>query len=252
MTISIIIATYNAAKTLEKCLASIVPQMNSETELIIIDGLSNDSTMDILSKYNQISYTISEPDKGIYDAWNKGIKASHGNWIMFVGADDVLLPDAIKTYFKMIDQTPDIDKYDYICAHNLFVDKNSKLLKIIGDRPVWAKMKKNMSAAHVASLHNRENLFETVGLYNLSYKICADYELLIRKKDKLKYLFVDKNIAAMKAGGMSFSTKAIIEVYKIRKTNHTVPLANNLLLFLRDWIAFKLFVFRNFVKGKKF
>ncbi len=245
MKISIIIATYNASKTLKECLESIVPQLNSETELVVIDGGSKDTTLDIIRSFgDKIAYTVSEPDKGIYDAWNKGVAAAKGKWIGFIGADDILLPGAINAYLKVINSTSGIDAYDYICAHNEYVDFNGKLLKILGEAPRWSKMRNMMVAAHVASLHNKRNLFETIGGYDLQFKICADYDLLLRKKNKLKYIFIESHIARMKVGGMSFSTKAIIEVFKIRKKNKSVNPVLNALLFVRYWLAFKFFILR--------
>lgn len=101
--ISIVIATFNAAKTLERCLQSIVPQLTDATELVIVDGGSEDETLSIIKKYEQyVAYTVSEPDKGIYDAWNKGVKVAHGEWIMFIGADDILLPNALTLYLTKL------------------------------------------------------------------------------------------------------------------------------------------------------
>lgn len=250
MTISIIIATFNADKTLNRCLDSIVPQLTDEIELILVDGDSKDHTNDIIDSYgDKIAVHISEPDKGIYDAWNKGVKVAHGDWVMFVGADDILLPNAINSYLETIQATPNITNFDYVCAHNEYVDFKGKLLKILGEKPIWSKMRRGMVAAHVASLHNRHNLFETVGGYNLDFKICADYELLLRKKSKFKSLMIPAHIARMTVGGMSFSTKAIVESYKIRKLHHSLPSIINKLFFLRDWIAFKLFIFRKTFMG---
>lgn len=250
MTISIIIATYNAAKTLQRCLDSIVPQLTDETELILVDGGSKDNTNEIIDSYgDKIAVHISEPDKGIYDAWNKGVKNAHGEWVMFIGADDILLPNAILSYLNTIQSTPNVNDYDYICAHNEFVDMNGKILKIIGEKPLWGKMRKCMAAAHVASLHNKHNLFETIGGYNLNFKICADYELLLRKKNNLKSLMIPDHIARMKVGGMSFSTAAIVETYKIRKLHHSLPDSVNIIYLIRDWLAFKLFIFRKSIRG---
>lgn len=250
MKISIIIATFNAAKTLQRCLDSIVPQMTTETELIIVDGGSKDDTNKIVDSFgDKISVHISEPDKGIYDAWNKGVKHAKGDWVMFVGADDVLLPDALSKYISAINSTQDIDSYDYICAHNEYVDMNGKLLKILGDDPKWSKMRRGMAAAHVASLHSRHNLFEKIGGYNLRFKICADYELLIRKKQNLKSLFVPVHIARMKVGGMSFSSKAVKEAYEIKKLHHSLPIGINELYYLRDLLAYKWFKIRKTLFG---
>lgn len=245
MLISIIIATYNASRNLKRCLDSIVPQLTSETELVIIDGSSKDKTNDIIYSYgDKVSVHISEPDKGIYDAWNKGVALSHGDWIMFIGADDVLLPNAVGTYLNTIKNTADIDSYDYICAHNEYVNEEGKLLKVLGEEPKWNKMRRYMAAAHVASLHNRKNLFNVIGLYNLNLKICADYELLLRKKDTLNSLFINAHIAKMKVGGMSFSISAINETKKIREMHHSVNALLNNILYVRDLFAFELFKLR--------
>lgn len=252
--ISIIIATYNASATLRQCLYSLVPQLSEQSELIIIDGGSTDTTPDIITSFNNnIAYAISESDNGIYDAWNKGVKAAKGKWIAFIGADDVLLPNAIQGYLDVITKTKDIDDYDYICAHNEYVDFNGKLLKLLGEEPIWDVMRKRMAPAHVASLHNKKNLFETIGYYDYEhFHICADYELLMRKKNKLKYLMIPNHIARMKVGGMSFSTNAIIETYNIRNLHHSVSNLHNILLFAKDWLAFKFFILRKKLLGAKF
>lgn len=246
MKISIIIATWNAALTIKRCLDSIIPQLSDEVELIIVDGKSQDSTNTIIASYKQyISNHISECDNGIYDAWNKGIKLAKGEWIMFVGADDILLPNALMRYLNFIEETKDINSFDYICAQNEYTDKNGRILKIIGEKFDWKVFRKRMDVAHVASLHNKQNLFESIGYFNYKqFKICADYELLMRKKEKLKALFIYGHIARMQVGGMSFSTKAIIETYKIRKLHHSVPSIQNKILLFRDWIAFKIFIIR--------
>jgi glycosyltransferase involved in cell wall biosynthesis len=90
--VSVIIATYNAAGTLETCLQSIFSQKYYPIEIIVIDGASTDGTTNILEKYNQKITWISEPDGGIYYAMNKGLQYVTGNWIYFAGADDQLLP----------------------------------------------------------------------------------------------------------------------------------------------------------------
>lgn len=250
--ISIIIATYNAAKTLKTCLDSIVPQLSNECELILVDGGSKDGTNKIIDSYgDKISVHISEPDKGIYDAWNKGVRHAKGQWVAFIGADDRLLPNALSAYLKVIHETNDINGYDYICARNEYVDQNGRTLKVLGEDASWNKMRRYMSCAHVASLHNKHNLFETIGGYNLDFHICADYELLLRKRNQLKSKFIPTHIAQMEAGGMSFSTKAIIETFRIRKLHHSIPSVINCLLFLRDWLGFKFFVLRKTVGGAK-
>lgn len=243
--ISIVIATWNAGKILKNCVDSIIPQLTQECELIIIDGGSTDNTNDVIKSYGSIiAFTISEKDKGIYDAWNKGIKASKGEWICFIGADDELYPDALAIYLKTLHETPNIDKYDYISAQNDFIDEGGEITRVIGGPASWECMRKGNGVAHVGSLHNKKNLFDSIGGYDLRFRISADYELLVRKKEKLKYLYITSHIAKMKIGGMSFSVEALKEVFFIRKQHQTVNLAYNIFLFLENWLALKTFRLR--------
>lgn len=253
MLISIVIATWNAEKTIKNCLDSIVSQLSEEIELIVIDGGSTDSTPCIIKSYGRkISYFISERDKGVYDAWNKGIMVARGRWIAFVGADDVLIPGALNEYLKVIHSELNIDSYDYICAHNEFVDMNGKVLKVVGEAPKWSLMRRRMPAAHVASLHNKASLFNEIGMYDLTFKICADYELLLRKKNNLKYFFMESHIARMRVGGISFSVRAIKETFYIRKKHQSVNFFFNVLLFFRDIALFEFFILRNKILGGRF
>lgn len=239
--ISIIIATFNAAKTIKSCIESILSQKNYNVELIIIDGLSSDDTIEIINSYkSEIDYLLSECDSGVYHAWNKGISIAKGNWIMFIGADDVLLPNSISEILQFIALNKKRD-IDYISAKNIYIDVKDNFIKIIGEEFLWSKMKTVMCVAHVGSLHNR-NLFNEVGLYSMKYKICADYDLLLRKKNQLRALFINTEIAKMKIGGMSFSLNALIEVFKIRRAHSTLPFVFNLLYFLKDFFLFYTFI----------
>ncbi len=242
--ITIIAATYNAEICLENLIKSIKDERTVEVEFIIIDGGSTDKTVSIIKEnLDVIDYWISEKDKGIYDAWNKGIKFANGDWIMFLGADDLLEKKSLINYTLILDKLKNTE-IDYISGRVLYINEKNETLKILGSTFSWDKMKKSMCFAHVGSLHNR-NLFNEVGLYNLNYKICGDYELLLRKKNKLKSIFLDTNVARMKTGGMSFSVKAIKETYNIRKIHHTLFYTQNLFYFLLDITAFYIFRLKN-------
>ena len=213
MKISIIIATFNAGKTLHRCLNRITSQLNQETELIIIDGGSTDNTHDIIKSYSsKVNYFISEPDMGIYDAWNKGIKASQGEWIMFLGADDLLKPNALSMYLNKLRSIT--DTYQLVSSKRTMVNINGKPIYTVGSCWQWPQCIKGMPISHPGALHRR-TLFNEVGLYSLKYRICSDYELLLRKKDKLKADFMDEITVDMQTGGMSDSYTAIREYYQI-------------------------------------
>tara|TARA_B100001059_G_C17835385_1_gene587711 strand:- start:5049 stop:5816 length:768 start_codon:yes stop_codon:yes gene_type:complete len=250
--ITIIIATYNASSTLKRCLDSLLVQKTSECELVIIDGGSSDSTVEIIKSFgDEVDVFISEPDDGIYDAWNKGIKASQGNWIMFIGADDQLFPNALSNYLNLLSSSKVDAKVDYICGKNMLLDDNGNVLKIFGESPNWNRLKKNMVAAHVGSLHNRRSLFSNVDPFNTKFKICADYELLLSKGKNLSFYFYPVQIAKMTAGGMSFSLKAIYETFIIRRDLKSLPAITNVFITLLNIIAFYAFLIRKRVLGFK-
>lgn len=237
--LSIIIATYNAGNTLDACLTSITKQKSSEIELLIIDGGSFDKTLDIIHSYgDKIDVLISEPDKGIYDAWNKGISHATGAWIMFIGADDILVENSLSPYIQYVKQIS-TQNYDLITACAYFVDLKGKLIKKVGEPFSWEREKRNMNISHGSTLHNR-NLFQKIGKYSLEYKICADYELLIREGQNLCCAFYNQAVLVFKVGGASFSMECQYETFRIRKKYHTVPLVINLYLCLRRMVGIML------------
>lgn len=245
--ITIIIATFNAGKTLNQCLKSIICQKSNDIELIIIDGGSTDNTKDIIQSHHEyIDYFVSEPDNGVYDAWNKGIMVSTGKWIMFIGSDDKLLSNSLNDYRNYILKTDNPCSYDYICAQNNYVRLDGSFIKRIGKEPSWNNMRYYMAASHVASLHNRK-LFDEVGFYDIEYSICGDYELLLRKRDKLKYIYLHGHVFAdMCEGGISMSSRAVFQTYIIRKKHHTINEIINLAILIKSLLLYK---FYNLTRG---
>lgn len=237
--ISIICATFNAENYLNDFLRSVESQDSNEFELIVVDGNSSDKTVDIIkSNENLISKYISENDKGVYDAWNKGIKLASGDWLAFVGADDKLASDFISVYLEVIKKVP--LNTDYLSSKVNYVNKDGKILKILGARWKWEEFKYRMSTAHVGSLHNKK-LFQQVGSYNINYRIVGDYELLLRKKEKLNTFFIDKVTINMLADGISLSYHSLIE----RRRAHILtakisPIKANILFLIGVIFLFKL------------
>jgi len=211
MKYSVIIATYNAGKHLTGAIESVLSNSSESGELIIIDGGSKDNTVDIIHKYKKsISYWVSEPDNGIYDAWNKGIKKATGDWIMFIGADDRLLPNSIKSYSSFLNVHPDKDSLLYISSRMQMVDQHGKPIRVKGWSWEWPKFLKETTVAHPGSLHSKK-LFERYGLFDTNYRSAGDFELLIRPKDQLKAAFMDEVTVVMQEGGISDGTIGIKE-----------------------------------------
>jgi glycosyltransferase involved in cell wall biosynthesis len=209
--ISVIVATYNAEEYIERCLNSINKESIELVEIIVVDGKSKDKTVDVLGSLDFIDFWISEPDKGIYDAWNKGLKIARGEWIMFLGADDILMEGAIEKYLVFIEKLK--EPVEYISSKMNIVDIHGGFIQRRGKPWQWPLFLKETMTAHPGSLHSRR-LFEKYGDFNIDYKIVGDTELLLRAKGDLKYAFMDEVTVAMQAGGASDSLRAIRERYK--------------------------------------
>jgi glycosyltransferase involved in cell wall biosynthesis len=221
---TIIIATYNTGNLIVKTIDSIIAQSYKNFELIIIDGKSNDNTLDILNNYkDKITLLISENDNGIYDAWNKGLYNTKNEWILFLGAGDEIIPKCLENYTNFIVSN---NKYDFISSKINLITNNGTIIRTIGKDWKWDDFSKYMSVSHVASLHNK-NYFDQYGLFDIKYKIVGDYELLLRAKQSLKAGFLDIVQANMLIGGVSLSNAALLESYyaKVRTGNRNILLS---------------------------
>lgn len=211
--ISIIIATYNAGRTLSRCFDSIITQKTEEVELVVIDGSSTDNTMEIVKQYEcNIDVFVSEEDNGIYDAWNKGIALSSGKWIMFLGADDAIIQGMLFAYLKIVKEQA-VGNLDMINGKSRLTDKEGNVVGHYGVPYVWEEFIRKFLISHGSTLHNRK-LFHELGSFDCRYKICGDYEFLLRKK--LSTQFVDMDIINMQVGGASTTYKALFETYRIK------------------------------------
>lgn len=245
-TFSIIIAVFNGEKTIERAINSVLSQSYSNFELIIIDGDSRDNSKEIIKKYNKyIEYWISERDDGVYDAWNKGIGKSRGEWISFLGADDEFRPDALFNYFQYI-KTYSNESLDYISSKVALV-ADGKITKLLGKKWSWREFRRSMQVAHVGSIHH-SSLYSRYGLYDKSFKIVGDYEFLLRPGEWLKAGYIDEITANMGVGGISDSYGAILEAAKAK---HSTAKINVMTVILESWIAIvKLFLRRGMRKLK--
>lgn len=247
--ISIIIATYNAGETLQRCLNSIASQKTEDIELLIIDGKSKDNTLKVIKKNKGIiNYWMSETDKGIYDAWNKGIKLAKGNWIMFLGADDVLLEGALPFYLEYLQNEPRIDQCDLVVGRCWLVNEEGRRLRKIGENYCWEKFRYYMNISHGSTLHNR-HLFEEIGLFSLKFRICADYELLLRKKMNARY--VNREIIEMQIGGMSNSVSGLIDTFHVRRYRRSAPTMINIYYLIKGICGYYYKKYYLYQKEKK-
>ncbi|WP_020601975.1 glycosyltransferase family 2 protein [Spirosoma spitsbergense] len=249
--ITVIIATYNVEKYLDECLLSVLNQSYKDFEVIIIDGGSTDDTVNIIKQYKEkISYWISEPDQGIYDAWNKGLNKAKGNWISFVGADDQLHPDAFLMYTEHINQHLRKEELEFVSSRINIVNEDLSPICTVGEPWTWEGFQREMITWHVGTFHSKR-LFDKYGMFDKNYKVSGDYELLLRPKDKLITSFVDQITAKMRSGGISSVNliEASAETYDAKVKNGILSKNRGKILKFID--KFRLLV-RNVTGWKKF
>lgn len=201
--ISVITVCYNAESTIERCIQSVVTQSFKNVEYIIIDGRSTDNTLQIIHKYQQdIQFLLSEPDKGIYDAMNKGIKMATGDVIGMLNADDLFADDDVLSAVA--------ESFSLQNAEILYGDLNYI-------NPQGGVIRKWRSGKYFQGMFNwgwmpphptfycKRALFLKFGPYRLDYGTAADYELMVRfmHKHPINAYYLEKVMILMKTGGAS-------------------------------------------------
>lgn len=199
--VSIITATYNSAATLGYTLQSLLNQSYTNYEYFIIDGGSEDGTLEIIESFipmfdGRLRY-LSETDLGIYDAWNKGVLMSNGDWITFIGSDDCLYSDSLMSYMSFIEARPDCNFFSSKC---LLISKDRRPIRVYGS-PWTKKMFTYCTIAHVGSFHHR--LLFDGDSFNINYKISGDYDFLLRKRNLIIPFFFSKITADVLNTGIS-------------------------------------------------
>ena len=234
--VTIITAVFNADTYLNECILSVLNQTYDNIEYIIIDGGSTDKTVDIVKKYDsQLAHWTSEPDEGIYDAWNKGLAQATGQWIAFIGADDQLLPNAIEMYVHHISHHELQDKLEFVSSKIQLVNKDLSIIRVVGEKWNWKHFRHQMTTWHVGTFHSK-HLFEKYGLFDSTFKISGDYELLLRPKDQLIASFVSEPTVMMRIGGVSDTNllRASKETYRAKIKNNVLSLIRGRMLQLID------------------
>ncbi|MBU9830795.1 MULTISPECIES: glycosyltransferase family 2 protein [Rahnella] len=214
MKVTIITATFNSSKTIQDTILSLESQTYNNIEYIIVDGNSKDNTLEIINEYStRVSTVICEPDKGIYDALNKGISAATGDVIGFLHSDDILAyPDAITDIVSKFSE----GNFDAVYADLEYVSQDNTNLVVrkwkSGDYNV-SKLKYGWMPPHPSFYMKRSRYIEW-GVFNLNYKISADYDSLLRYLwvHKAKAVYLPRVLTKMRVGGISNrSLKNIIQ-----------------------------------------
>ena len=208
MKISIITVTFNSDKFLEETILSVKNQTYKNIEYIIIDGDSNDNTINIIKKYsNFINIFITEKDNGIYDAMNKGLKLATGDIIGFLNSDDMYFDNNVLSKIAS-NFTSNIE-----CLYGNIVFVNSNDTNIIIRKYISKYFKPKyfqygFMPAH-PSFYAKKELYNKVGFFKLGYKISADFDFLLRALliHNSRYKFINMTFVKMRYGGVSTTIK---------------------------------------------
>jgi len=210
--VTVVTAVFNGQPYVSNCLESVLRQDYPNIEQIVMDGGSSDGTIDVLRQYDsRIAFWKSEPDRGVFDAWNNGLRAARGEWICFLGIDDEFLPGAVSAYMALAAKQP---QAEYLSSRVRWIHP-SGYSRTFGRPWTWRKFSRFMCTAHVGSMHRR-SLFDRLGWYDTSYRSTADYELLLRARRQLNASFLPLTTVVMRAGGMSDSAAALEEAARAK------------------------------------
>jgi glycosyltransferase involved in cell wall biosynthesis len=201
--ISVITVCYNSATTLEETIQSVLNQTHPDLEYIVIDGASTDGTLEIISKYrNRIQHVVSEPDKGIYDAMNKGLKLATGDIIGILNSDDLYKNNQV---LSSIDNAFQSDT-DCICTDvEIFKNTPSEILRYYSCTRWKPWMFRIGHQPPHPGFFVRRSCYDTLGLFDTQYKLAADFDIMFRfiYKAKKTTLFLPWVSVCMRSGGAS-------------------------------------------------
>lgn len=205
MKISIITPTYNSEKTISRTIDSIIAQNYSNLEYIIIDGASNDRTLEIIKDYQaKINIKlISESDGGLYDAMNKGIALATGEIVGILNSDDLFKSDNV---LSLVAESFADNKVDAVYGDITYFADNEKVIKRYWPSGVYREgnLNNGWTIPHPA-LYLRKSVYDRFGLFNTDFKIAGDYEFILRllKKHKINLKYVPQVFVNMYEGGVS-------------------------------------------------
>ena len=206
MKISVITICLNCEKTIDKTVLSVIGQDFDNFEYIIVDGKSNDKTLEILKKYkSKITKLISEKDKGLYDAINKGVNNSDGDIIVLLHGNDMfsnseVLSKISNTFIENKDT--DVILSNLTIKSNLENGMNLRFYSSKNFRPWMLRI--GYSPAHLSAFFKKDSM-NRVGIYDNQFKIAGDFDYFVRSFliENLKYKFLDENLIFMSSGGLS-------------------------------------------------
>ncbi len=209
--ISVVVAVFNAAETLGRCLTSVSTQTYGNRELVVIDAGSQDGTIEVIEAHvHCIAHWESKRDRGIYHAWNKALRVVRGNWVYFLGADDYLADEHVLA--RVVPKLKGGSRGPRVVYGRVnLVRKDRSVIATLGSQWNRKQFFQLMTLPHQGVFHHR-SLFEERGVFNEEFRVAGDYELLLRELKFRDPLFIeDCTITSMQFGGMSSSGRLSVE-----------------------------------------
>ncbi len=203
--VSIITVCHNSAQTIERCASSVLSQSYSKIEHVIVDGASTDGTLEAIRKVASPNFIVlSEPDRGIYDAMNKGVKLATGDIVCFLNSDDVYSDqDVINDVVYQITSK----SVDALLTDICFVSKSGRVVRNYSAKDfIPSKLQRGWMPPHPGMFISRKKIFEA-GLFEPTYKIAGDYEFCIKlfSLPELSWSYYSRCTVEMALGGVSTS-----------------------------------------------
>jgi glycosyltransferase involved in cell wall biosynthesis len=213
--VSVITASFNSAATIDDTLASVQAQQGVEIEHLVIDGASRDGTQECVRRFPHVARLVSEPDRGIYDALNKGLALSTGDVVGFLHTDDFYAaPDVLQAVAAAFaDPAVEVVYGDLVYVHKDDVDRAVRYWRA-GEFST-ARLRRGWMPPH-PTLYVRRDVYERIGLFDVSYRIAADYDSVLRIFSRLqgKAVCLPRVMVKMRVGGASNRSLANV----VRKT----------------------------------
>lgn len=246
--ISVIVAVFNGSRTLQRCMDSVARQSYPNKELIVIDGGSNDGTVDLIKQnHSKITYWVSEPDRGIYNAWNKGLTQAHGEWICFLGADDWF--DDATVLSRVVESLRHADSaYEIVYGQVKMVNAAGGEVDRLG--APWEQVRRDFDngtyCLPTPAIFHRRCVFIKYGFFDEDFKIAGDYELLLRVLRTASPLFLEGlMVSNMQQGGISSRPEsAVIALREMatakRQNNLPYWSSRSLMAFFKAYLRFIL------------
>ena len=237
MLFTIITVCYNSEKTIERTIQSVLQQTCQDFEYVIVDGASTDRTMEVVQKYEPLFQGrmrwISEPDKGIYDAMNKGIRLASGELLGMVNSDDYYEPDALET----IRTAYQGERFQVLYGMLRTVQNGKEIM-------VYLKNHENLDEdmiAHPSCFVTKETYLR-FGEYSLDYPYSADYEFMLRiwRQPEVKFSEIYHIISNFSLDGASGSVKAYRDTMRLKREYHLISERFFRKEMIKSWLSMKL------------